>query len=357
MGFEAAVRHEDAAKHCGGRIVSGVLGLVIAVLLAAAFIGRTATNGDFRGVREVPHDLLSHGGVQLTDFIRFRLGETATDVGLIPPKTPAGMEVNVVAGHIDHDGGVFRNVDEFEIDTTITGGGKLLTGEREHLRGGFAVSGEGDELLVVLYALAIDGGKAAIIGELKADGIRRFIVVVLVTGGGAFRRLSRGIDGTRVLQFGQGGGKLGLEVGFRIVRVIGAVHVLQRVCCVEGDVIVLLPIALSGHDRRAARVVAPLGLTAGDRSLVLVTLSGTCHRFVAILGIPCRVALADKAALAICADVTLHITRRKAVDTGVGTTDRKHGFPVARTELRTETHGTPTETGTRIDARRIRSLP
>ena len=267
------------------------------------------------------------------------------------------MEVNVVAGHIDHDGGVFRNVDEFEIDTTITGGGKLLTGEREHLRGGFAVSDEGDELLVVLYALAIDGGKAAIIGELKADGIRRFIVVVLVTGGGAFRRLSRGIDGTRVLQFGQGGGKLGLEVGFRIVRVIGAVHVLQRVCCVEGDVIVLLPIALSGHDRRAARVVAPLGLTAGDRSLVLVTLSGTCHRFVAILGIPCRVALADKAALAICADVTLHITRRKAVDTGVGTANRKHGFPIVRTELRAETDGAPAEAGAVVLARGIRSFP
>lgn len=98
------------------------------------------------------------------------------------------MEVNVVARHIDHDGGVIGDIDEFEIDATIAGGGKLLTGEREHLRGGLVITGEGDELLVISYAFRIDGSGASVIGELEADGILRFIVVVFVAGGSAFRR-------------------------------------------------------------------------------------------------------------------------------------------------------------------------
>lgn len=90
------------------------------------------------------------------------------------------MEVNAVARHIDHDGGVFGDIDKFEIDATVIGGGKLVTGESEHLRGGFVVTGEGDELFVIFYDFLIDGSGVSAIDELEADGIRR--VVVLVAG-------------------------------------------------------------------------------------------------------------------------------------------------------------------------------
>ena len=69
MRFETAVRHKDAAKHCGCRIVGGVLGFSVAVTLAVALIGHAAANGDIGSVLEVPHDLLSHRGVQLADIL------------------------------------------------------------------------------------------------------------------------------------------------------------------------------------------------------------------------------------------------------------------------------------------------
>ena len=41
---------------------------MVAVNLAVALIGHAAANGNVFGVLEVPHNLLSHGGVQLADF-------------------------------------------------------------------------------------------------------------------------------------------------------------------------------------------------------------------------------------------------------------------------------------------------
>lgn len=125
------------------------------------------------------------------------------------------MEINVLAGHIDHDGGVIGDTDEFKIDATIAGGGKLLTGKREHLRGRFTVAGEGDELLIIRYVLIIDGSEVFVVYEFEANRIRR--VIVLIPNGNIFRRWFGSIDSTRVLQFGQRCGKLGFEVGLRIV--------------------------------------------------------------------------------------------------------------------------------------------
>lgn len=114
---------------------------------------------------------------------------------------------------------------------------------------------------------------------------------------------------------------------------------------------------LCGHDGGTACVGAPLGFVAGDGSFVFITLRGFCHRLVTITLVPFRVALTDEAAFAVCADVALRIARGKAADTGAYTANRKHGFPIARTELRAETDGAPAEAGAVVLARGIRSFP
>lgn len=91
------------------------------------------------------------------------------------------MEINVVAGHIDHDGGVIGDIDEFKIDTTIAGGGKFRTVNAENLHGRSTVTVEGDELLIVFYDAVVDSGVVVVIGEPVTDRVFRFIVVVLVS--------------------------------------------------------------------------------------------------------------------------------------------------------------------------------
>ena len=70
------------------------------------------------------------------------------------------MEIDAAAVNIDHYGSIVRNIDEFEINATVTGRGKIRIFNVENLHGRDTVAGEGDELLIVFYSIivAIDSG-------------------------------------------------------------------------------------------------------------------------------------------------------------------------------------------------------
>lgn len=91
------------------------------------------------------------------------------------------MEIDVAAVNIDHYGSLVRNIDEFEINATVTGRGKSRTFNVENLHGRDTVALEGDELLIVFYIIvAIDSGAGVVIGEPVTDSIS-FAVVILVS--------------------------------------------------------------------------------------------------------------------------------------------------------------------------------
>ena len=75
------------------------------------------------------------------------------------------MEIDVAAVNIDNYGSLVRNLDEFEINATVTGRGKIRIFNVENLHGRDTVALEGDELLIVFYIIvAIDSGAGVVIG-------------------------------------------------------------------------------------------------------------------------------------------------------------------------------------------------
>ena len=117
------------------------------------------------------------------------------------------MEIDVAAVNIDHYGSIVRNIDEFEINATETGRGKIRTFNVENLHGRGTVALEGDELLIVFYIIfyiivAIDSGAGVVIDEPVTDSIS-IVVVILVSLDRTFWRLANCYTGTCVPYLGQ----------------------------------------------------------------------------------------------------------------------------------------------------------
>ena len=91
------------------------------------------------------------------------------------------MEIDVAAVNIDHYGSIVRNIDEFEINATVTGRGKIRTVNVENLHGRDTVALEGDELLIVYYTVVIDNGGGGVAIDEPVTDIISIAVVILVS--------------------------------------------------------------------------------------------------------------------------------------------------------------------------------
>ena len=138
------------------------------------------------------------------------------------------MEIDVAAVNIDHYGSIVRNIDEFEINATVMGRGKIRTFNVENLHGRDTVALEGDELLIVFYTVVIDnGGGVVVIDELVTDRIS-IAVVILVSVDRIFWRHANCYIGTCVRYLGQRLRKFLLDI-VSISRIISAIHTFQRI--------------------------------------------------------------------------------------------------------------------------------
>ena len=143
MVFEVTVRDQDAAEHGSSRVVMRFLPV------ARAFSCDATTNGHLGGILEVPHDLLRGSGIGGLLFGSRSLGIAVTNLEIVPPESPAGMEIDITTTNVHHDRGITWNVSEIEIDTTIAIGGKLRCIDVKDLHGGCSIAGESDELFSI----------------------------------------------------------------------------------------------------------------------------------------------------------------------------------------------------------------